>query len=112
MTKDFKDSHWHTQAQAISMVKRLRKIAKPEGYVTALFGSTLLNGEGHDIDISILGSVGPSISPAVLALRIIKKHVKEIFMYRRDDGEEVSDIWMVFLTHDNLYVDLYIKGEK
>lgn len=62
--------------------------------------------------MQIMGAAAQNISPAQLALRIIKKHAKEIHLYRQEDGEEMSDVWLCFVTHDKLYLDVHIKGVK
>lgn len=110
--RHFKDEYWATQEDALRVLKRLRKISKPAGFSTALYGSSLLVGGGHDVDLQIMGANNQTISPAQLALTIIKRHAREIHLYHQEDGDEMSDVWLCFVSHDELYVDLHIKGMK
>lgn len=110
MKTEYKDDYRATLADAQMILKRLRKIAKPLGYVVALFGSTVLEGVGHDIDLQIMGSNDQEVTPMELAMFIIMQHAKFIHKYEQIEEGDMQDVWLVFVTHDKKYIDLHIKG--
>jgi len=107
---DAKDDYWATFADAKKILRRFRTTAKPLGYCTAIFGSTVLNGAGHDIDVQMAGTDSQSIEPGPLAMRLVKKHAKRLLMYEEKELGDCQDVWVIFVTHDNHYIDLHIKG--
>lgn len=110
MATEYKHAYTATLADARMMLKRLRKIAKPLNYSTAIYGSTVLDGVGHDIDVQIMGSNDQLVTPEELAMHIILAHAKQVHMYRQEELGDMQDVWLVFVTHDKKYVDLHIKG--
>lgn len=107
---EYKHEFTASLADARMILKRLRKIAKPLGYSTAIFGSTVLLGSGHDIDVQIMGSNDQLVTPDELAMHIILAHAKQIHAYTQEEHGDMQDVWLVFVSHDKKYIDLHIKG--
>lgn len=107
---EYKHAYKATFEDAKKILKRLRKIAKPLGFTTAIYGSTVLDGSGHDIDVSVMGSNDQRVTPYELAMRILLPHAKFIHLYHQEEHGDMADVFIVMVTHDNLCVDLHIKG--
>lgn len=108
---DFKADFSATFEDAKMMLKRIRRTVKPLGYCAAVFGSTVLNGEGHDIDLQCMGTDWQKVDPGELAMLLIRKHAKRVYLYEEQNLRgHCCDVWLVFVTHDSFYLDLHIKG--
>lgn len=110
MPEDFKRDFSATFADSKRVMKRFRKTTKPLGYCLALYGSTLLDGKGHDIDLQALGTPDQKIDPCQLAIIFVKRHAKRVTLYEEHGLKGSSSVWLCFVTHDNLYIDLHIFG--
>lgn len=97
----------HTLADAQKALRRIKHTAKPLKYITALHGSTVLKGRGNDIDIVCLASVEATLPASSLALLLVKKYAARLYVYEEDAD---AGIGAIFLTSDNLYIDLLVKG--
>lgn len=107
---EYKHEFRATFEDAKMILKRFRKIAKPLGYSTAIYGSTVLNGHGHDIDVQIMGTEGHKVTPNELAMLIIHEHAKSMQLYEQKEWGDMQDVYLVFVTHDKLYIDMHVKG--
>lgn len=105
-----KEGFTATFADAQMILKRVRKTAKPLGYSTAIYGSTVLNGVGHDIDVQIMGSDNQAVTPAELAMYLVIQHAKLLHLYEQKNLGNMQDVWLIFITHDKKYLDIHIKG--
>jgi hypothetical protein len=108
---DFKDDREHTLEEAIRVLKRLHRISAPHGYSPSICGSTVLKGKGRDIDVHIVGA--PSrhvISPLDLAMKIVKKHARHIYLWHTEETDGCMDVVVVWESHDRLYIDMHIVG--
>jgi hypothetical protein len=108
--RQYKHEYTSTLDDARRVLKRFRATAKPLGYVVALFGSTVLTGKGHDIDVQIMASNDEDVTPKELAMLLMKKHAKSILKWEQIETNGMEDVWINFVTHDGLYIDMHIKG--
>ena len=112
LATEYKHAYSATLDDARMILKRLRKIAKPLGYATAVYGSTVLEGTGHDIDVQLMGSDDQLVTPGELGLHVVVQHAKELHMWEQKEKGDMQDVWLVMVTHDKLYLDIHIKGGK
>lgn len=109
---EYKHEYGATIDDARRILKRFRQTAKPLGYVVALFGSTVLKGEGHDIDVQIMGTLDHDITPNALAWLLVRKHAKILLKWEQIETGTMQDVWVNFVTHDKLYIDMHVKGDS
>lgn len=107
---DYKDDYRATLDDGRRVLKRLRAVAKPLGYSTALYGSVVLEGKGHDVDVQMMGCDDQAVTPNELMMRIVRKHARSILLWEQQALGDMQDVWCVFATYDRLLVDLHVKG--
>lgn len=109
---EYKHDYRATLNDARRVLVAVRRIAMPRGYVASLFGSTVLVGEGHDVDVQVAGTQDEDCTPAELAMTIVRAQARQVFLWEQRDYGDVQDVWVSFTTRGGVYVDMHVKGSS
>lgn len=109
---DFKHEHRATLKDAVRVVGQVHRLVEPLGYYASLYGSTLLKGSGHDVDVHVVG-LGPEVEkkdPDFVATLLAKKFASRLRLFELIEIGDVQDAYVAYVTSGEVYVDVHVKG--
>lgn len=105
----FKDDFTATLEDAVKIQRRFQKTLNKEHYLVSICGSTVTKGKGRDIDVVIVAADDAETTAESIAWMLMV-HCKRLTFWTVREDEYEADVFLNFITHDDLYVDAYIKG--
>lgn len=106
----FKDSFHATLADAVKIQRRFQRRLAGENYMVGICGSTVTKGEGKDIDVVIVAAPTANTSVSEIA-DLLMQSVKRLYYYEEVEySDDFSHVYMNFVSHDDLFIDVYING--
>lgn len=94
---------------AIAAFRRVDDIAREFGYKAGLHGSTLLRGEGNDIDLIVVPGDETTEPSNKVASAVVKRMAKLMYAFEELDDEAAS-IAVSFKQGNKTVVDIYFVG--
>lgn len=110
MEEDFKDDFSATLDDAVRVQRRFQKAVEGWNYMVGICGSTVMKGKGRDIDVLVIAAPTALIPAWKVAAELIDLHSKRLYLYMIEEFEDYANFYITFVTHDNLYIDMYVKG--
>jgi hypothetical protein len=107
---DFKDDFSATLVDAVRIQRRFQKTLDGWNYMVGICGSTVSRGKGKDVDVLVIATPTATIPAWKAAEQLISFHSKRLYLFQTEEYEEYVDFFITFVSHDNLYIDLYLKG--
>lgn len=110
MEEDFKDDFTATLEDAVRIQRRFQTTLDGWNYMVGICGSTVMKGEGKDVDVLVIAVPTSTISAWKVTKELIDRHSKRLYLYIAEEFEDCANFYVNFVTHDDLYIDLYVKG--
>lgn len=110
MEEDFKDDFSATLDDAVRIQRRFQKTLDGWNYMVGICGSTVTKGKGRDIDVLVVAAPESYLPAWKIAAELIDRHSKRLYLFINEEFQDYANFYITFVTHDNLYIDLYVKG--
>lgn len=110
MEADFKDDFTATLEDAIRVQRRFQSTLDGWNYMVGICGSTVIKGKGRDVDVLVVAAPLASIPAWKVAAELVDRHSKRLYLFQHTEFQDYADFYITFVSHDGLYIDLYLKG--